>query len=434
MIKFLSENLTVKNIFFFALITQTIFFIFFAYAGRNAWLYADNTFYETPAWNLASGNRLSIDRSEWEDPYLTNLYYTQHPEESNNEFIPAATLPIGYSIFLAGVYSVFGRNLLAAIVSNLLLLYGFFAAIFILSKRLFADGLQNKILWVLVAVFPFWAYWSSKVMSDVLHVTLMSLFFLFFFGNKKNLPIIAGIFFGLACLVRPYPMLLPLFLLAGGFLFKNKFLSVKRVAVIAAIGWLFLGGWMMRNYYWFGKPMMTSMGPGYGLWLASHRDLIHDYTDDNWVKKERMNLGIRDEHYVEDNAKLFSIALERIKENPVRYFLTSAANSIRTWVSLGGETTPLAGKLLIGGYLIFMFISMLYGAWLAFKAKNGVLIGFVIIAFYYTFIFSWLTVEGRYMLPVRILGFILSSVALAHFAKRFFIRENDSDLTVESIG
>jgi hypothetical protein len=176
------------------------------------------------------------------------------------------------------------------------------------------------------------------------------------------------------------------------------------------------------------------MGPGYSLWLASHRDLIHDYTDDNWVKKERMNLGIRDEHYVEDNAKLFSIALERIKENPVRYFLTSATNSIRSWVSLGGETTPLAGKLLIGGYFIFMFISMLYGAWLAFKAKNGVLVGFVIIAFYYTLIFSWLTVEGRYMLPVRILGFILSSVALAHFAKRFFIRENDSDLTVESIG
>ncbi len=209
---------------------------------------------------------------------------------------------------------------------------------------------------------------------------------------------------------------------------------MKRIAVLAVICWLILGGWAMRNYYWFGKPMLTSMGPGASLFLASNRDLLHDYNGDEWKANEQKKLGIRDEHTVEDSAKLYSVASGRIRENPVRYVLTSVTTSIRIWISLGGAAMPLAGKLLMAGYFIFMFVSMLYGIRLAFRAKNDFLIGFIIIIFYYTFVFSLLTVEGRYMLPVRALGFILSSVALAHFAGRFWICESDSDLAAESIG
>jgi hypothetical protein len=414
--------LDLKTLFIFALILQTVFFSLIVFIRKDNLLYADFSFYEDAAWNLSSGKGLTHSRSFFDDPYLTNLYYQSHPDATQTDYIPATAMPIGYSIYLGGIYYLFGRNLVAAVFANWFLLLIFISVTFLLTKKAFGEGLLAKITLFLIAFFPFWAYWATTIGGDILHMMLLTLFAFFFFRTDEKFSslLLSGIMLGLACIVRPYPILLPFVFLIGIFVFRNPAFTLKRIAVIALSCWLIVGVWGIRNYYHFGKPMLTSIGVGYSLWVASYKDIFHDATSDQFVTDELQRLGISDIHFHNDNLKLQEIAINRIKAEPLRYGLATLTSGARLWIPLGGSKMPIFAKLLLLVFYFSLFVLMLWGIWLSRKSKNPILIGGIVLMFYYTVVFMPLTLESRYMLPVRFFSFLFISIGINRLVQNFF--------------
>lgn len=411
----INKLFSTKTILISAFILQTLYFVGSAYTTEGQWLRGDNVLYETSAWNLANNHGLSFSRNEWEDPYLTELYHARHPESASDEYVPATTLPVGYSIFLGGIYSIFGRSLLSAIIANLILLYISLTAYFFLVRGLFGEGLEAKLALFLTAIYPFWAFWATAVMSDTLHIAFLSLFALSFFRRESSLwqLVLSGVLLGLASMVRPYTILLPIALALAGWIFRCPAFNIRKTAVVAIVCWMILGGWVVRNYYHFDKPMLTSMGMGYGLWVATHKEVFTDDMVDTKLNKEAQSLGLGDPARVKENARYAAVSIERIKQKPFKQILVTLTNAPRLWVSLGGGSFPLEGKIALAIYFIPILVLTLIGIWFSRKSTDPVIVGSIVIVGYYTLLFMPFGIEGRFVLPARFFSFLLAAIAAA---------------------
>lgn len=412
--------LTAKKLLIAALVLQTAFFCFFVYKANGDWLRGDNPLYEIPAWNLAAGNGLSFARDEFDDPFLTDLHHAAHPEKVDSRFVPATTLPVGYSLFLAAIYSVFGRNEFAAVSANGFLLIAAIVAMYFLVRRVFGESREALIAMALVAVFPFWAFWAALILSDTLHFTLLTFFALIFFVEKPSARrvVLAGLVLGLAAVVRPYALLLPFALFAGGWWFRNQTFDWRKTAIVLVLCWSVIGVWAARNYYQFGQPMLTSMGLGYGVWISTYKEIFTDDLNELELTKQ-LPADIKDYHLNADNKRILNIAIERIKQNPARHVLVTITNIPRLWISLGGGNFPFAGKVGLIIYLGGMLILTVAGLFFARKARNPVIVGATVIVLYYTLFFVPLGVEGRFVIPARFFSFLLIAIAVSQLLKRF---------------
>src|SRR4051794_39798700 len=93
------------------LIQAAYFFVFLPRPLQVApW---DNLRYEVPGWRLAQGRGLSMPFELAPDPTVREWVCSRHPRacDSADRSYPTALYPPGYSIFVAGVYSVAGRSL-----------------------------------------------------------------------------------------------------------------------------------------------------------------------------------------------------------------------------------------------------------------------------------------------------------------------------------
>lgn len=417
----LARLATPRNLLIAALAAQIVFFAFFAFSTRGTWLRGDNFFYESPAWNLVSGNGLTLSRNQWEDSYLTELYYQAHPEKNGSEFIPAATFPGGYSYFLALIYALAGRSQLAAILANLVLLGATVWLMSAIARRAFGDKLEFYLTMCLIMVFPLWAYWATVIMSDTLHLFLLTLFAFVFFVEKPSLRrvLTAGAILGLTTVIRPYALLIPVALLFGGWLFRCAAFNLRNTVTIAAISAAFLGGWVLNNYYQFEKPIVTSKGLGDGLWLSTQKDVFADDLTVEEMSRRMAEIGVGDFHRHRDSQILMEDAVRRIKERPFRDALVTATSVPRLWISLGGANAPGIGKIVLIAGFGLLFILMLIGGYLTRRSQNPLLIGSIVIAAYFTLIFAHLNTEGRYILPARFFSFLLVAVASAYLLRRY---------------
>jgi 4-amino-4-deoxy-L-arabinose transferase-like glycosyltransferase len=402
-------------------LAQIVFIITAIYLNRGNWLYSDNTFYETPAWNLASGHGFSIPREQWEDPYLTGLYHSAHTAAANSPDVPAVVFPPGYGYFLGAVYAVAGRNELAAVVVNGLMVLAALVCMFVLVRRAFGERLEAIIALGLIAIFPMWAFWAARIMSDTLHLLLVLVFAVIWFVDNPSVrrTILAGLFLGLASLTRPYTALLPLAFGAGWLVFRLPAFSARKALILAVITWSVVGLWTARNYYYFNKPIVvTSMGLGYGLLVGTY-----EYADlktgdlDQEMTSIRNALGLEDYHQHDNNARFLQIALERIRQHPAEFALACLRRIPGLWVSLGkGMPRPAAWALTL--YFGALLATMLYGMFLLRRTRNVVLAGSIIIVLYYWMVFIPLNGEGRYMLTARPFALLLSAVAIAALLRR----------------
>jgi hypothetical protein len=388
------------------------------WVGWGSWFDRENGLYDLPAANLVAGNGLSIARADFDDPTLTGLFHRAHPEKATSPFVPAVTFPPGYSLFLAGVYYVAGaRNHLAAVMANVALLGGLLAIATGLARRAFADGPPFALALALMSPFPLWALCAVEIWSDTLHASLVALFALVWLrpSTSRRHVVLAGVVLALACLVRPYATLLPLAFLVGGRVFRCPAFAPRRVALLALVTWSLMGVWTLRNLYAFGKPILvSSMGLGYSLWLASYQFVEMRPAE---MTPERMAplvsaIGARDAHVIADNQRFLQAAIERIRERPLAYAIACVERMPRQWLFLLGPRPPLPVWLALKAYLLAAFVLMLAGGFLVRGADNPVLAVSAVIVTYYTIVFAPLAAEGRYAVPARIFGFLLAAAAL----------------------
>lgn len=191
----------------------------------------DSFCYERLGINILQGNGYSIaDTPPW---------------------LPNSTMTPLYPLFIAGIYSVFGRSPYAVMAVQIVLSLGLIAAVAWFACRGFSakPGLLAGILMSLNLCF---AFYSTQIMTDVLFLSLLlpALWFAFkaFNGNSPvKSGLAAGAFFGLAALTRPialyFPVLLPVLFLVK----KPNRRTLAGYGLMLLIHVAVISPWLVRN-------------------------------------------------------------------------------------------------------------------------------------------------------------------------------------------
>ena len=380
------------------------------WANSGGYLFSDNTFYETPAWSLASGKGLSIPRAEWEDPYLTSRFLARHPDRDATH-IPSVTFAPGYAWFLALVYGFTGRSHLAAVLANgpllAITLASFTGLVFLCLK----EDRARRIALFLGALFPFWAFWAARIMSDTLCNALLATSVLLWLWKKPGFarPILVGLLMGAAILTRPYAALLPPVVVLLETL-ARRWPEVRRALIVTVVSFLCLGFWVARNYSLFGVPLVTGMGLGYNVWQASYEAENGRFSsvDSAAFHAELARLGIGDAHFVEAHGRFMEVIWSRVKAEPLTHIAGALTGAPRLWVSQG-RAYGLPLRLVLGAWFGSLLVFMVLGAWRAVRDRDARGLTLLVPVVYYTTVFMGLHIESRYTLPVRPLGLILSA-------------------------
>ncbi len=302
---------------------------------------------------------------------------------------PTAYWPIGYPLFLAALYKVFGVHFYVAKVFNIIMSSVTVGLTFLLGRNLwsFAGGLCAGIL---LAILPSQIEWTSVLCSEVLY-TFLLVTSLYIFTLKKPEeqnwfhPLASGVLLGLGCLVRPVGLLLPLFLwFIYFFSTKNFKRGVVLGGILVASTLLTISPLTIRNYIVFKSFIPVSTNGGINLWQGNNPNATGGYYWPSDPESNPLTPYFNDEVKRDQVAR--KLALEFICNNPDKFLrlglvklynyykddrnaLTFSLNP--TYPRLSEKTKLRITNIANRYYQIFMLIA-LFGAAICFLRKEHV--------------------------------------------------------------
>ncbi|QQG46194.1 MAG: glycosyltransferase family 39 protein [Candidatus Niyogibacteria bacterium] len=218
----------------------------------------DAAAYDKIAWNLTQGNG-----------------YKENADLSYEEDIAILRVGPGYQFFLAGIYSIFGRNLGVVWIINAILHALSVLFVFLLSREVFKENsrlLLGFTAAALIGFSPDLITMSGMLMTETLAIFLiiLSVYLFFRYINSVEKPfwlvIVSALVFGFAIMVRtPIAlMILPVlyYFYAGG--------QLKKAAVFIIILAALFSPWIIRNYKIYNVFIPTNYAFGYDLLVGNH--------------------------------------------------------------------------------------------------------------------------------------------------------------------
>ncbi|MDO8561742.1 MAG: glycosyltransferase family 39 protein [bacterium] len=177
-------------------------------------------------------------------------------------YVPDSVRTPLYSLFIAGILSIFGSYKALLIIQ--VLLGSVSAVIAWLIAREFLGARLSAMVGILTALEPYTAYLTGKILTETTFIVffLLSIYLFLQYLKNRNLYILAltSALFGIATLIKPTTQYAPLFLLTlalwnSGFNFKKLFM--KEAPIVLGIFLLLLSPWMYRNYTVFGNASLN---------------------------------------------------------------------------------------------------------------------------------------------------------------------------------
>jgi 4-amino-4-deoxy-L-arabinose transferase-like glycosyltransferase len=195
---------------------------------------------------------------------------------------PTAYFPIGFPLFLAGVYWLFGAHWLTGVLANVILSAATAGLLFLMAERLYGwrAGLVSGLL---MACYLPHIEWSSVLCSEILFTFLFLLSTYLWVRvpaqeRQWKWLVLSGIVLGLACLVRPIVLLLPgaylLYALAAR---VGLWPSIQRTLVISLVMLATVSPMTIRNYVDFHRFIPVSTNGGVNLWQGNNPHANGEY-------------------------------------------------------------------------------------------------------------------------------------------------------------
>lgn len=252
--------------------------------------------------------------------------------------------PVGYPVFLGLLFRLFGPSLLIAKVANVIFAIWILFFAYYIAKTLFGSELCGRVTLLILAFYPDHILYTSLLASEILFLFLflLGITLLITPGPKIGLAFIAGIIFGLACLVKPQVILVPAILFAVSWAShaRQKKLTEYGTAFIAA--YLALGltilPWLIRNYQVFNHVVFISTNGGYNLLVGNHPAATGAY---NFSDALAFKLSDAQNEYQRDR-KAFQLAVNYMVAHPVE---TIQRWPKKLWYLYGRDTKGLAWNM-----------------------------------------------------------------------------------------
>lgn len=185
---------------------------------------------------------------------------------------PTAFFPIGYPLFLAPFYAVFGPHLIVAQLLNILLRLGTAAAIYTIALRTTQREQIARGAFILVAFFPSLFFYTLVTCSDVLFMAICILILRLMIPIERltfGRTALLGLLIGYGSSVRTVLLVFPLVLFVWYAVISRRPLRVlAHLALVLLIQASVLAPWAYRNARVFGQFVPISTNGGYNLYLG----------------------------------------------------------------------------------------------------------------------------------------------------------------------
>jgi hypothetical protein len=345
-----------KNAILLAVLLTAVFACSLAYAfGFHIQPTVDARWYDTIAWNLASGKgfRLLDSGPLSGDPAI-------------------GTVGPGYEYLLAGVYGFFGRRLEPVWILQALLHTLNAFLVFFLARRVIPESPRQIFFSMLAATFyglnPDLILMAAMLFTETLYLTFLLLAALGIatvaIRPSARAAFATAIALACAILVRPIA-LLPLAVFLVLLVIKKKPPWVLGVLLIQLV---FIAPWAWRNYSVYGRFIPLTAAGGYDLWVGNNPEangeeipvkVVSDYKDQyGFLQADRYGA----EQYVKFllGDPIGFLKLQGIKT--VKFF--SVIRTSAWWFHLSGIARGITFLLSAGFFflLLLMGISGIYSA------------------------------------------------------------------------
>lgn len=264
---------------------------------------------------------------------LNGLGYTYHGQ-------PTAYFPVGYPLFLAGLYGLFGAHWETGIAANAVLNAATAGLVCLCADRLIgrAAGLASGLVMALYLPQIVWSgVLDSEVLFTFLFMLVNAIWLLRSPRSYRFWPIAAsGAAIGLACLVRPVLMLLPVVLFAYCLIshtgWRKALLHTATAAIAMAI---VIAPMTLRNAVELHAFVPVSTNGGVNLWQANNPQATGTYF---WPANPAQNPFFNYvANEIQDNRIATHDATQFIEQHPGKfiqlglrkwhYFFTDTANT-----------------------------------------------------------------------------------------------------------
>ncbi|MCD6326723.1 glycosyltransferase family 39 protein [bacterium] len=235
-----------------------------------------------------------------------------------------AFLPPGYSVFLAGIYGVFGHSYFASrVVQSLLGALSVILA-YLVGVRMFDKKVALLGAWIL-AFYPQSVQFADLLQTETLFLFLFLLAMLCFMKSLYNgswrVVVAAGVLFGATALVRSIIMFFMLLVLAYVVAFVRRRAITGRVLVVTLLMFAVISPWTIRNYLVLDAFVPINSKVGWDFFQHNHSGfsyIMHNISDAPG-EDEADRLAMDSEGYIDEirlSRVCQSLAFRWIKEHP----------------------------------------------------------------------------------------------------------------------
>ena len=254
---------------------------------------------------------------------------------------PTALYAIGWPFFLSVIYRIFGYSLIVPQLINAMLSVGsviltYKLATFVLDSR------RALIATVLMAINPAMILYSSTHGTEslftfqILLIAWLILRFLHHDQSNKHL-IMIGILTGLAVLVRPVAICVPIGAFGAFYVFNRydfRHNLIKFLIVLGALV-LIISPWILRNILVVGSPTLQTSS-GVVLWISHNPQATGAFMDPPEAPGLALGAGTMpgagpNSNEAEANSAYTAAAIDSIIDNPSRLFTLVPNKMFELW-------------------------------------------------------------------------------------------------------
>lgn len=201
----------------------------------------------------------------------------------------------GYPLFLAIIYKIFGQNNYQIIrIFQIFILAGIGILVFLIGRSFLNLSPPFAFLASLTLVFwPYLIVWTSLILTEILFIFFLILSILFLLKSQKTQLLkhylLAGLTLGLATLIRPEIIFLPIWLFFFWFLFKkggqDLKTGLKKQILVVIIFILIISPWLIRNAILFQTPLPVYSFSRWGEEPGGERKNLFSYLQEKIIEK-----------------------------------------------------------------------------------------------------------------------------------------------------
>lgn len=281
-------------------------------------------------------------------PFSDFLYYHNLARQIANGGLWGDTYTtVGYSVFIALFYKIFGANIIIAKILNLILSLINGLLVFSILNRLSLSRRIKTAILVFYLFFPMNIYYNSVLATEILFTTLLLLITYIYLADIHYKYWIIGILTALNTMIKPFFILFFLVILLTEMLTQEKFLnSLKKGLVVLGMTILIISPWLYRNYKLIGEFTYVSNNGGIVLYINNNsqnhlgRWMPADQIENSITKQAQY----QNSNPTQKNKMLTSAAKQWIKSHPKEFLILGMKRLGQTYFPVGDDLEfPLYG-------------------------------------------------------------------------------------------